>query len=777
MDIVGKIIKRRVLILDGATGTNLLKRRNVAPGESPSVMNIRDPDSVFALHQSYVAAGSDIILTNTLSANGRNFASKTLDSVIRHGVHLAKRAANKVHVVADVGPLGDLIKPYGHKDFEDVVAEYKAIYRAFTRAGLRRFFIETFTSIIEAKAAYLAAKDYADSIYVCLSFQDNGRTIMGETPEAVVLTFDALGADAVGVNCTTPDVAVEVLSRMRAVSGMPLIAKPNAGRVSIENGIVKNSMSEAELIPYYVKFVRAGANMIGGCCGTTPEFIKAIARKKSRPRSVKSPKRFFLVTPGKVTEVVCNRSYVVGERLNPSGRKKLRAALKGSDYKVYGDEAKAQERAGADAIDINAFVDVLEERATLTSAVHAVMKHSSLPVFIDTQDYSAAESVLRCYPGIGVYNSIPARRSSLKKWLPLVQRCGFKTVISLVGKRIPKNSKERIENAKLALAVARELGFPVRDLIFDPLVFPAATGNGQIEETLKALRVLHRMRLKTILGISNVSYGLPDRSLLNAALAAAAAKGNANFLILNPLDENVMGALSASGVLFGSSTLHEFIERRRAVQRAKEDEHDLVGAIVNGNVDEGVRRAKTMIDGGMDIQELTDGHLSRALEEVGRYYDRGEFFIPDLLKAAEVAQAVLDLMKRSTPAQPKKGKIVVATVRGDIHDIGKNQAAMLFESAGYEVFDLGKDVAAQTIVQAARMHSPDFVGLSALLTTTMPEMEKVIAALRKAGLDAKVIIGGPNVSIDYARKIGAFGAARNAFEGLRLVKKQNRATQ
>ncbi len=771
MDILAKIIKRRILILDGATGTNLLKTRIVAPGESPSMMNIRDPESVFALHRSYVAAGSDVILTNTLSANKRNFASKTLERVIRRGVHLAKRAADKAHVVADVGPLGDLIKPYGLKDFEDIVGEYKAIYRAFTRAGLRRFFLETFTSIIEAKAAYLAAKEYAECIYVCLSFQDNGRTIMGETPEAVVLTFDALGADAVGVNCTAPDVAVEVISRMRAVSGVPLIAKPNAGRVFIENGIIRNSMSEAGLVPYYAKFVRAGANMIGGCCGTTPEFIKAIARKKSRPRSTKSPTRFFLVTPGKVTEVVRDMSYVVGERLNPSGRKKLRAALKASDYTVYGDEAKAQERAGADAVDINAFVDVLEEKATLTSAVHAVMKQSNLPVFIDTQDYSAAESVLRCYPGIGVYNSIPARRSSLKKWLPLVRECGFKAVISLVGKRIPKNSKERIENAKLALSVARELGFPVRDLIFDPLVFPAATGNDQIRETLKALRALRNMKLKTIMGISNVSYGLPDRSLLNAALAAAAAKGNATFLILNPLDENVMGALSASGVLFGSGTLHEFIERRRAVQRAKEDEEDLGGAIVNGNVEEGVRRAKTMIDGGMSIQDLTDRYLSKAFEEVGRLYEQGEFFIPDLLKAAEVAQAVLDLIKRSTTAQPRRGKIVIATVRGDIHDIGKNLAAMLFESAGYEVFDLGKDVAAQTIVQATRRHSPDFIGLSALLTTTMPEMEKVIAALRKAGLDVKVIIGGPNVSVDYARKIGAFGAARNAFEGLRLVKK------
>jgi 5-methyltetrahydrofolate--homocysteine methyltransferase len=777
MDKLAAIMRRRIVIIDGATGTILLAQKNVESGESPSVLNMRDPESVLSLHRSYIAAGSDIILTNTLSANTRNFSGKTMDRVIRQGVALAKRATKKACVYADVGPLGDLIRPYGVRDFEDVVNEYKEICNVFVRAGMRRFFLETFTSIIEAKAAFLAAREYAQSIFVCLSFQDNGRTIMGEPPEAVALTFEALGADAVGVNCTAPDIAVEVIKKMRIVSGIPLIAKPNAGRVTVEHDVIRNSMSEAELVRYYGKFVQAGANMLGGCCGTSPEYIKAIARKKSRPRPRKSQKAFHLVTPGRVTEIAAGRTYIVGERLNPSGRKKLRVALKNGDYGLYGDEAKAQEKAGAHAIDINAFVDVLEEKTTLTNAVYAVVKHSSLPVFIDTQDYAAAEAVLRFFPGIGVYNSIPARRDALKKWLPLVSRYGFKAVISLVGRRVPKGHKERIENAELALSIAKKIHFPINDLIFDPLVFPIATGQDQIAETMKALRDLRRMKLRTVLGISNVSYGLPDRSLLNATLAAAAAKGNATFVILNPLDEGVMGALSASGVLFGNKTLDEFIERHRAAQRAKEDEQDLVGAIVSGNIEEGVRQAKRMIDAGMSVQELTEGHLSKGLEKVGRYYDQGKLFIPDLLKAAEVAQSVLDLVKRSMSAQPKRGKIVIATVKGDIHDIGKNLAAMLFESAGYEVIDLGKDVASQTIVQAAKKHVPDFIGLSALLTTTMPEMERVVGALRKAGLEAKVIIGGPNVSMDYARKIGAFGAARNAFEGLQLVKNQNRATR
>jgi len=777
MDKLAGILRRRVVILDGATGTNLLTKEGIGPGESPSVLNIRNPEAVLGLHRSYVAAGSDIILTNTFSANERNFTKKTLGRVIRQGVILAKRSAKKAIVFGDVGPLGDLIRPYGSRDFEDAVHEYMTIFKIFAQSGVRRFFLETFTSIIEAKAAFLAAREYAQSIYVCFSLQDNGRTIMGELPEAIALTFEALGADAVGVNCTTPDIVVEAISKMRGVSAVSLIAKPNAGRVTLKDGVLRSSVSESELTRYYQKFARAGASMIGGCCGTSHEYIKAIAGKKSRPRRRKFRKAFYLVTPGRIATIENDRTHVVGERLNPSGRKKLRACLKQNDYRTYGDEAMAQERAGADAIDVNAFVDVCDEKDTLMNAVHAVMKQSSLPLFIDTQDYDAAEVVLRFYPGIGAYNSIPARRDALKKWLPLVRRYGFKAVISLVGRKIPEDHRERMQNVNLALSVAKRLDFPVDDLLFDPLVFPIATEQDQSGETLKTLHALHRMGLKTVLGISNVSYGLPDRSLLNAALATAAVKDHASFLILNPLDESVMGAVNASNTLFRKDSVLDFIERHRAAERAGEREHDLVSAIVNGDAEAGVRRAQAMLDAGMGVQELTEKHLSMGLDKVGRYYEQGKFFIPDLLKSAEVAQSVLDLMKRSMPAQPKLGKIVIATVKGDIHDIGKNLAAMLFESAGYEVIDLGKDVTSRIIVEAARKHSPDFIALSALLTTTMPEMEKVVNALRKAGLDVKVIIGGPNVSSDYARKIGAFGAARNAFEGLQLVKSRNRATR
>jgi 5-methyltetrahydrofolate--homocysteine methyltransferase len=771
-----QLMKQRIVILDGATGTNLLAR-NLKPGESPSILNVRDRDSVFTLQKDYIEAGADIILTNTFSANSKNYSSNLLDKVIRTGVVLAKQAAKNKMILGDIGPLGDLIRPYGDKDFETAVNDYKKIFRIFSRAGLRKFLLETFTSIIEAKAAFLAARKYATDIFVCFSFQDNGRTIMGDTPEAIAITFQALGARGVGANCCPPDVVVDALRRMAGVVQIPIIAKPNAGHVTIKDGQVHNSMSEAELVKYFNEFVRAGVNVVGGCCGTSPAYIRAIAKRKVKPVSRKAKKAVYLSGQGSVLNVAEEKTLVVGERLNPSGRKHLRTSLKNKEYSIYGTEANAQEEAGADALDVNAFVDVLDECDTLRNAVYEVITSCSLPLFVDTQDYKAAEAVLRIYPGIGVYNSVPARRQALLKWLPMIRRYGFKTVVSLIGEKIPENSRERMHNVKLALSVAKKLKFPTDDLIFDPLVFPVATEQKQVESTLETVSRLHRMGLKTILGVSNISYGLPDRSLLNAALTTSAVKSNATFLILNPLDEQVMGAVNSSRVLFQRTELTKFIERFRAAKISKKPADDLMSAIVHGNKEIGARRAKESLDGGMSVQELTEQHLAKALETVGEYYEQGKFFIPDLLKAAEVAQSILNVIKLYMPKGAQRGKIVVATVRGDIHDIGKNMAAMIFESAGYEVVDLGKDVAAATIVRAVRKFKPEFVGLSALLTTTMPEMENVVKALMHAGLKTNVIIGGPNVSNGYAEQIGAFGAARNAFEGLRLVKSKNRATR
>ncbi len=767
---IEKLLQKRIILLDGAIGTNLLDK-GLAPGESPSILNVRNPHVVYNMHKAYVDAGSDIILTNTFTANPFTIRSHRLKKVITEGINLARRATKKRAIVfGDVGPLGELIKPYGEFDFDEAFKIFQNIFKIFHQAHIKTFFVETFTSIIEAKAAFLAARRFSEDIFVSLSLQDNCRTIMGEIPESIAVTFERLGAKGVGINCTVPEVAVEAIAKMAKVTNVPLVTKPNAGRVKIVGTKIHHTLSDAEMAKYFEKFVQAGANIIGGCCGTTPAYIKRIARKKKIPKRREIVREFILASPSKVVTVNKSASIIVGERLNPSGNRKVKRRLQKEDFKVYAEEAKAQEEAGADALDINAFFIDLQENAALGNAVYEVLKSCRLPLFIDTQNFDAALRVLSFYPGIGVYNSIPARRKELHKWLPVVKRFGFKAVISLIGKKIPRSVEERIENVSLALEVAKRVGFPPEDLIFDPLVFSIATEQKQIKYTLETVAMLNKKGLKTILGISNVSFGLPKRSLLNAGLATAAIKSGVTFLIVNPLDEIVVNSIHAAKALFKEEILYfrEYVHPKIEPQK-KASKKGLCDAIMYGDETSSVACAQKLLTAGTSAQEVIDNYISKALKEVGDYYETGTFFIPDLLKAAEASKAVLTILKDHLPHERKRGKIVLATVKGDIHDIGKNIAGMVFESAGYKVIDLGKDVPISKIIKALRKYKPEALGLSALLTTTMPEMANVIKRIQKEKLDVKVIIGGPNVTANYARKIGAYGAANTVLGGLKLL--------
>ncbi|MEO0205784.1 MAG: cobalamin-dependent protein [candidate division WOR-3 bacterium] len=632
------------------------------------------------------------------------------------------------------------------------------------------------------------------------TFQDNCRTLFGEIPESVAITFEKLGAKAIGVNCTEPKIAIEVLKKMKVVTALPLIAKPNAGKVTIEDGRVRNSISDSELAGYFDAFFKAGARMIGGCCGTTSAYINLIHRKRKNISKI-AVKRFwkqrnesYLASPQKFVKADINSTFIVGERLNPSGRQELTGNLLKGDYTIYGNEAKAQEDAGADAIDINAFVPELDESKTLLDCLYEVLKNSKLPIFIDTQNFSAAEKAMRVYAGIGVYNSIPARETELKRFLPIVKKFGFKAVISLVGRKIPKTFKERMENVNLTIKIAQRLKFPVGDLIFDPLVFSAATEPEQIFATMKTVEELHTKGLKTILGISNVSFGLPERSLLNSTLVTLATNSNVNFLIINPLDAMVMAAYRSAKALVKEEISEyikwakEFPGKSRDISSVKTEikidntkasvsETDLVKAIIEGDVKSSVNETKKLLDYNTPSEQIIDHCVFNAMKKVGENYEKGTFFIPDLMKSAEATKAVLGLIKKRikrgtevSEQRSKKKRIVLATVKGDIHDIGKTIVAMVLESAGYEVIDLGKDVDTTKIVEAVKRYKPIAVGLSALLTTTMPEMGNVIKLLRKNGIDTPVIIGGPNVSKGFAEQIGAYAAVNNAFEGLRVIK-------
>ncbi|MEO0162005.1 MAG: homocysteine S-methyltransferase family protein [candidate division WOR-3 bacterium] len=803
MDLAKVLKKEEIVILDGATGTNLLDK-GLQPGEAPAVLNLKNPEAVYELQRTYITHGSDIILTNTFSANPINFKGEKYKEIIKQGVRIARRAAgSKKLILGDVGPLGLMLKPYGADEFEEAFKIYYEIFKTFYNMGVNAFFIETFNSFMEAKAAFLAGREFSDNLLVSFTFEGNYHTLFGDTPQSIAITFEKLGAKAIGVNCTEPETALEVLKRMSQVTSLPLIAKPNAGKVKIVGQKVVNSITDQELAEYFDGFIRVGCRLVGGCCGTSPRYIKILAHRKKallssegfmkNYKANKQKVEFYLATPRRWTKIDAHSLLVVGERLNPSGRKKLKESLVKGDYTIYGAEAKAQEEGGADALDINAFVPELNEVETLTGCLYEVMKNSSLPLFLDTQNYLAAEKAMRTYPGIGVYNSIPARVKELKRFLPLAKKFGFKVVISLVGKKIPRSLKERLENAKRAISIARRLDFPLRDLIFDPLIFSFATNPEQIRETLRAVEVLNRKGFLTILGISNVSYGLPERSLLNAALLTLAVQAGVNFIIANPLDARVMEAYKAArtiikGELDGylkwaqnkpQQALNLTPQKAagfKSKARISEVNEGLIKAIIEGDLEKAQVEAHMLLETGIPPKRLIDDYIFKAMKRVGEYYEQGVYFIPDLLKSAEATRTVLTLIKEHIARIPKKEKfgtkkrIVLATVKGDIHDIGKNIVAMVFESAGYEVIDLGKDVAAQKIVEAVKRYRPIAVGLSALLTTTMPEMGRVIKLLRSEGLNTPVIIGGPNVSPEFARQIGACAAVNNAFAGLEVLK-------
>jgi 5-methyltetrahydrofolate--homocysteine methyltransferase len=685
-------------------------------------------------------------------------------------VKIAQRAARgKAHVFGDIGPLGELIKPYGQLAFDEAHAIFKKLVRMFSDAGTQFFFIETLTSMIEAKAAFLAARQFSEHVFICFSLQDNGKTIMGETPESLAVTFDALGARGIGINCTLPEVAREAVARMAEVTRVPLIIKPNAGKIKIVGTTMHHTLSDADMARLYNTFVNAGASIIGGCCGTSPAFVRMLRRKTKKTRKRSVARRCLIASPHTVFAVDFEKPFIVGERLNPAGSKRVRKALVKHDYAVYGEEARAQERAGAHFLDVNAYHVDFDERAALENALFEVLKNSSLPIFVDTQNYRAAEYAMTFYPGVGVYNSIPCRKRALQRWLPMVKKYGFKAVISLVGTRIPQTVEERMENVERALQVASSVGVPPDDLIFDPLVFSASTEREQIKHTLEAVALLRKRKLKTVLGISNVSFGLPNRSQLNAALVTAAIKSGTTFLIINPLDEIVMQAISGANTLFGVPVGEAARPARAGAGKAR----NLIGSIMQGNDRMSLEFAQKLLASGTSAQDIIDKHISRALKKVGDEYEAGSLFVPDLLRAAEASQRVLVLVNKYLPRRSRKGKVIFATVKGDIHDIGKNIAALIFGSAGYEVIDLGKDVSCTKIIHAVKKHKPVALGLSALLTTTMPEMGHVTEELRKHGLKTRVIIGGPNVTPAYAKRIGAFGAARTVLEGLKLMRKRS----
>lgn len=766
---------QRIIYLDGAMGT-MLQGKGLQPGERPELLCLTHPDWIRDIHRAYVEAGSQVIYANTFGANALKLAGTghTVAEVIAAAVGVARSAAGDAALVAlDMGPLGELLEPLGTLHFEDAYDLFAEMARAGEAAGADLVAIETMTDLYEARAALLAVKENtALPAFVTMSFDETGRTFTGCTAEAMARTLEGLGADAVGVNCSLgPDRLLPVVREVCRATRLPVIVKPNAGLPDPVDG--HYSLSPEEFASAMREMAQLGATLLGGCCGTSPDYIRALrASTEDLPCPARSyDAGSFLCTPTRVVRVDGVR--VIGERINPTGKKRLQQALLAGDMDYIVDVAIAQMDAGADILDVNVGYPGVDEAAMLPRVVKALQAATDLPLQLDSTNPAALEAALRVYNGKAAVNSVSGEEKSLQAILPLVKRYGAAVVgLTLDEAGLPKTAEQRVQIARRILERARSLGIPDEDVWIDCLTLTASAQPEQAEETLRAVRMVkEEMHLKTVLGVSNISFGLPNRLLMTQTFLIRAVQCGLSLPILNPNQKELMDALSACRVLSGRDAGCADYVARFATQPAAAPAPaaapglTLEEAVFRGLRGDAVRLAREALP-DHEGMALVEESLIPALDRVGAEYEAGRAFLPQLLSAAQAAQGVFEVLRSAMAAdghaQEKGPRVLIATVKGDIHDIGKNIVKTVMENYGFDVLDLGRDVPPQTIAQTSAAQRIPLVGLSALMTTTLPAMEDTVRLLRALPQPPRIIVGGAVVTEEYARRIGADAYAKDA---------------
>ena len=789
--------RKRFVLLDGGMGTQL-QTRGLQPGQKPELAALEMPDTLTAIHADYARAGADILLANTFGANAKKLAGCpcTVEQVVSASIACARSAAAETGalVALDIGPLGELLVPAGTLRFEDAYAEFAQVIRAGAAAGADLVFLETMTDLYELKAAILAAKENcALPVFTSMSFESRGRTFTGCTVESYAVTAAGLGADAVGINCSLgPKEILPFAQRLcRSVpAGVPVFVKPNAGLPNPDGSYNLNAEEFAAEMKAYASI---GVSMVGGCCGTTPDFIAKL-RETFAPLvpADKIPiRRSCLCTPVRFVEV--DGITVVGERINPTGKKRLQQALRDGDSAYPCAQAVAQAEAGAQVLDVNAGLPGIDEAATLEQLVKDLQAITDLPLQLDSSNPEALSRALRIYNGKPIVNSVNGEQKTLDTILPLCKKYGAAVVgLALDEHGIPADAEGRFAIAKRIAAAANAAGIPNEDIYIDCLTLTASAQQEGAVQTLEALtRCKKELGVRTVLGVSNISFGLPCRGYLNTTFLTMAMTAGLDLAIMNPNTPEMMAAVRAYRVLTSqdkqsSDYVAAYADVQIQTTQTSKSAATVaeVGAAAPGGdaLFEAVRRglkaeARAAADAALTMREPLDvvnTSLIPALDAVGDGFEKGTVFLPQLLQAATAAQAAFESIKAkiaaSGQAQGSKGKIVIATVKGDVHDIGKNIVRVILENYGYDVLDLGRDVAPERVVEAVRQTGAKLVGLSALMTTTVPNMQATIEALHAAGLDCKVMVGGAVLTPDYARNIGADYYCKDAKASADLAK-------
>jgi len=794
---IRRLLKKKILILGGATGTELQKR-GMPPGACPELWCLEHPETLSEIHKAYGEAGADVVYTGTFGANRYKLAqygnAHRVREINRELAGIARRAVGPgVLLAGDISSTGHFVEPFGDLPFEEAVAAFSEQILGLAEGGVDLFIIETMMDIQEARAALLAVKETCPAFtMVTLTYENGGRTLNGTDPVSALITLQSLGADAVGCNCSTgPEDMLPLIEAMKPYATVPLAAKPNAGLPRLEGEDAFFDMDAATFAGHGPAFAAAGVNLLGGCCGTTPDHIQRLAEslKSTQPRppvrkalsAVSSARRYRLLESG--TPLV-----IVGERLNPTGKKALQQELLAGRMSLVRQMTREQEQLGADLLDVNVGVPGIDEEKTIRNVLALLSMATELPLVIDSARVEIVETALRLYPGRALINSISGEKEKMQRLLPLAAHYGAMFILlPLADGEVPESADRRIAIVRDVYRKARCLGFSKEDMVVDGLVMTAATNANAPVETLKTIAwVTSRFKAKTILGISNVSFGLPERKWLNASFLAMAQLSGLTMAIANPSMEELMSIKRAADVLTGvDAQAARYIAHSARAAEVREPEpstaptprtpeEKLRTAVLDGNRDDIADLAETALTAGLEARSIVDDLLIPAIVEVGDLFDRKIYFLPQLIASAEAMKKALEVLEPrlqgSGTSAGSKGTIVMATVQGDIHDIGKNIVVLMLKNHGYQVLDLGKDVSTERLLETIRTKTPDVVGLSALMTTTRGSMKTAIEQARKEGLTCPFLIGGAVVTRSYAENIGA-AYARDGVEAVRVVER------
>lgn len=804
------LVENGPVLLDGATGTNLQKA-GMPVGVCPEQWILEHPDVLVDLQKRYVEAGTDILFAPTFTANRIKLREYGLEEQLpemnRKLTELSRQAAGgKALVAGDLTMTGEQLYPLGDLQFEELVEVYKEQARVIAEAGADLFVVETMMSLQECRAAVLAIREICDlPIMVSLTYNEDGRTLYGTDPVTAVTVLQSLGADAVGMNCSTgPEAMLAPVAEMAEYATVPLLVKPNAGMPELVDGKTVFHVGPEEFAEAGRELVKAGASVIGGCCGTTPEHIRAL-KQAVRDIPVRTPlqvKRRVLTSERKFVEIDLSGPFmVIGERINPTGKKKLQAELREGSLSLVREMALEQEENGAQILDINMGMNGIDEKEMMLRTIYEVTSTVDCPLCIDSSHVDIIEAALRIYPGRALINSISLEEEKLTSLLPIARKYGAMFILlPLSDKGLPENSEEKHAIIRTVLKEALHIGMQKEDIIVDGLVATVGANPRAALECFETISYCkNELELPTVCGLSNISFGLPERAYVNTAFLTMAIAGGLTMAIANPSQELLMNAAFASDMLLNKKESDvRYIERMNVLaekyagmervfvpsgaksaapavekQETAANRSGVFLAVLKGNKEHVLAEVRQMLDAGEEPEQIINGHLIPAINEVGDLFDKKKYFLPQLISSANTMKLAIEylepMLKRDEGEQ--KAVIVVATVEGDIHDIGKNLVVLMLKNYGYRVIDLGKDVPAETIVDTAMREHASVIGLSALMTTTMMRMKDVVELAKEKSCRCKIVIGGAAITESFAEEIGADGYSKDAAECVKLVER------